>query len=112
MATGISALRARVRAATGHDDALDRAIADALDGGGSDVGDPPGYTASVDQCIALIHRALPGWGWHVGYGPRGILPYASVTDADHSQRFEASAPTVPLALIAALIEARLGVEPG
>lgn len=69
----------------------------------------PGYTASVDTCLALIGRALPGWRWHVGHGPRGILPYAVLTrdegDGPH-RRAEAVAPTVPLALLRALVKAR------
>ena len=83
---------------------LDAAIAEVLDPDhGAD--DPPSYTGSVDACIELVHHVLPGWGWHVGYGPKGILPYAALTHDD--ARHEASAPTVPLALLLALLEAAI-----
>ena len=90
-----------VKAATGSDRDLDRVIFMALGGGD---GEAPPYTSSVDACIDLVHRALPGWGWHVGFGPRGIVPYASLHKDE--TRFEASAPTVPLALLAAALAAR------
>lgn len=99
------ALLAAVKAATGADRALDRAIHDAL-GESADADEAPPYTASVDACLELIHRALPGWGWHVGFGPRGIIPYASLHKDE--ERFEASAPTVPLALLAATLAAAGG----
>ncbi len=104
MQTEISHLLARVRAATGHDVDLDTAI-DAelpLDGG-----DAPAYTASVDACLALIGQALPGWHWHVGYGAKGVMPYARVSDRTNTHRAQATAPTVPLALLDALLQAKL-----
>lgn len=100
-------LERRVAAATGEDRELDRLIAETVDGGNSS---PPGYSSSVDECIALIARALPGWAWHVGHGPTGIMPYASLhrraPAADGSAlRAEATASTVPLALLHAAIKA-------
>ncbi len=89
-----------MKAATGAERALDRAVHEALGDGADEV---PPYTASVDACIELVHGALPGWGWHVGFGPLGIIPYASLHKDE--ARFEASAPTVPLALLAATIAA-------
>jgi len=62
------------------------------------------YSASVDACLALLARHLPGWHWHVGYGVKGIFPYATVSNGGEKQ-FEASAPTVPLALLIAIMEA-------
>jgi hypothetical protein len=64
----------------------------------------------VDSCIALFRRVLPGWHWHIGHGPRGILPYAAVSKAADEPggiRLEAIAPTVPLALLRALLKAKI-----
>jgi len=62
------------------------------------------FSASVDACLALIGRALPEWHWHVGHGPKGILPYASMASDNSSQRVEMVAPTVPLALLGCLVK--------
>ncbi|HET6518667.1 MAG TPA: hypothetical protein VFG47_02470 [Geminicoccaceae bacterium] len=102
MTADLSDLLQRVRAATGHDPDLDAAIA-GLEHRAAEV---PAYTASVDACLALVHRALPGWGWHVGYDARGVIPYAAVSKG--RARHEAGAPTVPLALLAAILRAKTG----
>jgi len=100
----LRSLLKRVEAATGRDTALDRDISRLLDQ--SARGTPvPDYTASVDQCLALIGRALPGWHWHLGYGANGVFPYASL--ANGSRRIETEATTVPLALLAAIVKARM-----
>ena len=104
MSTDLADLLARVRAATGSDRDLDAAIADRLDQGGRGADVPP-YTSSVDACLDLVDRVLPGWHWHVGYGPQGVVPYAAL--ANGPARHEASAPTVPLALLSALLAAKL-----
>ena len=92
----------RLAAATGADAGLDRLIAARLEG--SDAPDPvPDYTASVESCLGLIGRVLLGWHWHVGFGPRGIFPYATLQDSE--DLFEALAPTVPLALLQAVMQA-------
>ena len=77
-----------------------------MDTAASKDGVPP-YTSSVDACLDLIGSTLPKWHWHVGHGPRGILPYASLTcdEAGPAIRVEATAPTVPLALLGALVKA-------
>ena len=100
-------LLAAVKRAIGADPALDRRIASTLDSQFADRSVPP-YTASVDDCIALLDRVLPDWSWHVGYGPKGVLPYASVHNGE--DRFVSSAPTVPLALLAALLTARVAQD--
>jgi hypothetical protein len=101
MSADLRRLLTRAEAATGRDTRLDAAIGEALEG--VDARQPsPDYTASVDSCIALFRRVLPGWHWHIGHGPRGILPYAAVSkDADEI------APTVPLALLRALLKAKI-----
>ena len=96
-----------IRQATGPDSGIDRAVAALLDGGGEDDAVPP-YTSSVDACIALIRRTLPDWHWHVGHGAMGVVPYASMTRNDENAgpvHVEATASTVPLALLGALIRA-------
>lgn len=98
------ALVDKLARATGSDPDLDAAIA-AQFGGRS--ADPPPYTGSVDACIDLVHAQLAGWGWHVGFGPSGVLPYAALHD--DTRRVEASAPTVPLALLRALAAALAAV---
>ena len=105
MPAGLKRLEARIAAATGADRKLDAEIHKAACGARAD--DVPGYTASVDACLALIHARLPAWRWHVGYDPRGILPYVVLTHdlPDEGARVEMAAPTVPLALLGALVKA-------
>lgn len=102
-------LEKRVIAATGGDADLDRLIRDTLDAGN---GASPNYSSSVDDCIALIGTVLPGWAWHVGHGARGIFPYASLhpkgpAEGGSELRAEATASTVPLALLQATVKALL-----
>ena len=97
-------LLAEVKDASGADRDLDRRIAATLEDSAEDEA-APDYTASVDSCLALIGRVLPGWHWHIGFGPRGIFPYATLEEGE--ARFEALAPTVPLALLQVVVSARL-----
>lgn len=102
MSADLEDLLRRITSATGADAELDRLIAARLER--EDPPDPvPDYTASVDSCLAMIGRVLPGWHWHVGFGPRGIFPYATLQDDE--DLFEAIAPTVPLALLQAAVQA-------
>ncbi|MDJ0608631.1 MAG: hypothetical protein QNJ67_06605 [Kiloniellales bacterium] len=103
-AAQLGKLLERVRTATGADRSLDSALVDRFGAEPGAEENPPRYTASTDLCIALVHRVMPGWHWHVGYGPKGILPYATVSTGD--RLYEAIAGTVPLALLSALIQAR------
>ena len=102
MKSAQASLMKRLRQATGPDGGVDTAVA-AMFGGDSDP--VPSYTASVDACIALMRRTLPDWHWHVGHGPSGIVPYASMTRNADDLHVEATAPTVPLALLGALLKA-------
>lgn len=98
---GLRELGARLRAATGSDRELDGAVAKLLDPDRATA--PPDYTASVDRCVELVQRVLPGWSWHVGWDATGVLPYARLRRAE--RLVAASAPTVPLALLRAAVEA-------
>ena len=101
-------LLARLQEASGADQALDRLIADTF-APGEEKGD---WTGSVDNAVALLHRVLPGWHWHVGWGARGVFPYAVVSGGAQHEHFEADAPTVPLALLRAMLKARLAHPEG
>jgi hypothetical protein len=104
-ARDIEALIEHLRAATGSDRGLDAEIArvrqEAIE---TSDAEPEPYTSSVDACIALVHEALPDWSWQVGYGPKGIMAYATVNKG--ANRHDVVAPTVPLALLIALFTAR------
>ena len=103
MVDDLGSLLTALEAATGSDPALDRSVARALDAGGEAGGE---YTASVDHCLGLLATTLPGWTWHVGYGAGGLFPYAALTNGQ--VRVIAEAPTVPLALLVAIVKARIG----
>ncbi len=97
MSVDLDRLRRRIAGATGADRELDRELAALVD----PVEPVPDYTASVDRCIDLVHACLPGWAWHVGWNASGILPYATLHHGEHL--VAAAAPTVPLALLKALL---------
>lgn len=98
---GTEDLERRLDQATGSDRALDQALARLADPAAT--GAAPDYTASVDRTVDLVHALLPGWSWHVGWNATGVLPYATLHQGE--RLVEASAPTVPLALLRALVRA-------
>lgn len=104
MTTALDAIARRLDAATGADRELDRALAEQL---GEEIG-AADYTASVDRCIELVHARLPGWAWHVGWNASGVLPYATLHRQEHL--VAAAGPTVPLALLKALLRALLAEQ--
>ena len=104
MSEELAALARRIDAATGSDRELDAELARVF-GGREPV---PDYSASVDRCIDLVHAAMPGWAWHVGWNASGVLPYASLHLGDRLA--EAAAPTVPLALLKALLRAKVAAD--
>ncbi|MGD9512176.1 MAG: hypothetical protein AB7I59_17935 [Geminicoccaceae bacterium] len=102
----VDGLLDRLERATGSDRDLDAALARAFQ-----IAAPaPDYTASVDRCLDLVRALLPGWAWHVGWNATGILPYATL----HGPQglVAASAATVPLALLKALLRALSVRAPG
>lgn len=102
--TQLAGLLARLQQATGSDRDLDQAIQSVLEpsGGVSEATTAPAYTGSIPLCFSLARRCLPDWTLHLGYGVRGIFPYAALSDRT-DERFEATAPTVPLAVLRALV---------
>lgn len=66
----------------------------------------PLYTASIDAALALVERVLPDWSWNAGNVGEDDMPMANVTEPiDPCRDFSASAPTVPLAILSALLRA-------
>lgn len=105
MSNRLKQLETDLAAATGADTELDAEIHESAYGVRPD--SVPAYTSSVDACLELIHERLPEWHCHIGYGPRGIFPYAMLThDPEQTgARSEKVAPTVPLALLGAFVAA-------
>lgn len=96
----------RVRNATGPDREIDWDVDEALTGEVPDFHGCPRYTASIDAALALVERVLPGWQIAMGTCGEDDIPWACLTEPDDDCRdFPASAPTIPLALIAALLSA-------
>ena len=70
----------------------------------------PGYTASLDAAVRLVEEKLPGWSY--GFAMRGDKlrregcdderAYAWLKNGDQA---DADAPTLPLAILSALLEA-------
>ena len=108
--SALNRLEQKLKQATGPSKKIDRDVSALRQNAPQDEA-VVAYTASVDDCIALINDLLPEWHWHVGHGPMGIFPYASMSldDGKSSARhFEAKAPTVPLALLGVLVKALKG----
>ena len=100
MHSSLRLLQDRIESATGADRDLDAEIARTL---GETDGNALDYTASVDRCLDLLHTRLPAWHWHLGRGPSGMLPYASLTKGKTT--VSADGTTVPLVLLAVIIKA-------
>jgi len=119
-------LLARIEAATGPDRDLDRAIGFALDGWElsgdaenliyvpADVtyyadhpgGMYPSFTESLGAALALVERVNPGWASGFDSGPKTSIAFIDPHDfADRigGGRYLATAKTVPLAILLALL---------
>lgn len=86
---------------------LDMAIWDAT--GGWSVNNPPAYTTSLDDALALAERLRPCWSWSVGQNVhhKYWLAYALVLD-DYRSSFQPTngmAKTPALALCLAILKA-------
>ncbi|MDO6966938.1 hypothetical protein [Rhizobium alvei] len=108
----------KLREATGPDRELDWRIADALDipypwvktdrwppfaKGSLLEKEIPAYTASIDACVALVERMLPGYDW--GFGRDAGAFSAGLSESFHSKIIECFGPTLPLAILRALFQA-------
>jgi hypothetical protein len=93
-------LMRRLAEATGTDGALDRLAAAAF------AVAPGAYSGSVEQARALVAAVFPDARLHVGFDATGLLPYAVLHRGE--ERWEAAAPTLPLAILRAVGKARFG----
>jgi hypothetical protein len=122
-AVKLKELLARVESATGADRELDYAIFDDILGGVYDyetVGEffhrprteafPVEFTKSLDACVALIEKALPGWEVvleiHAAASDAGVYSPAWPKGPNAS----GDGNTPPLALLAATLRALLQIE--
>ena len=106
--SSLVSLAEELEAETGPNRRLDQVIAETLGDGSKTLEEAPPYTSSVDACIALVHTLVPKAHWHVGFGPMGVETYAFLSDG--KRRWDSSAPTVPLALLASLIKTILAAQ--
>lgn len=65
----------------------------------------PTFTASLDAALALVERVLPVCGWAVGKSPSGIGWARCIKP--YQAEFYCEAPTSPLALLTALLTAKI-----
>lgn len=118
----LKALRERVLAATGHDDNLCDAIATALDDwmtghtSSYDQHSKPetfhhrdDYSDSIDAALALVERVLPGWDICLSHG-HGEPWESCIAPPDRAANDIGHAPTLPLAILAALLSALIAKE--
>jgi len=131
----LTELLERVKAATGPDKVLDRDILCIIDGwtyekrgrdrqpwmygAKGERRDPPGVgifgaarpTSSIDAAVALVERKLPGCGYIIGMGretpdePLGACAIYSSLSGEGAELAEEEAPTLPLAVLTALLSA-------
>jgi hypothetical protein len=80
--------------------------------GGTSGGSHPvaAYTASIDAAVALIERVLPGCEWDVSTASGGRAGYEVEIVRPHGGAWTRPGPTPPLALIAALLEAKIAED--
>ncbi|MCR6632021.1 MAG: hypothetical protein NVV74_19325 [Magnetospirillum sp.] len=100
-ATDWAGLLELLERANGPDTAVDAALV-RLGGGGS-------LTASAEAARVWATTLLPGWHAHVGFDVSGVLPYAAFSR--EGCHVEATAPTVPLAILRAAVRALAGDQP-
>lgn len=72
----------------------------------------PTYTASLDATVALVEQVLPGWAWAVmSASPNEDKPWAGLARSRGAMTgFGETAPTAPLALLRALVSAKIEEE--
>jgi hypothetical protein len=102
----LASLLEKVRSAQGPDRALDWHVADAT-GHESFV---PAYTASIDAALALVERKLPGWRVAMYTDGEGKGPCCLALRGDEPVKANCQAPTLPLAILAAMLTALITQE--
>ena len=117
-ARDLTDILARLEAATGPDQELDKLIGAAL-GSNPHITGPVSaagvgitrydhITASLDAALALVERVLPGWAWAIfGPDPSFGLPMceASLAPGDAFSGVKVDGPTPALALLIAMTRA-------
>ncbi len=102
--TTLYTLRDRLAAATGGYGDLDYEIRLALVPRDERTGDDIPFSSSIDAALALVERRLPGWDWMVCRAlPNHLGTVAPPNDGGGT--FDRYAPTTPLAILRALVEA-------
>lgn len=118
----LNALAAEVEAGTGPDRELDARIAELALGAcvytafspwqmssGGATRKVPKYTAKVDAALALLREVLPDSVYEISTAMPGIGPTVAIFDGPRSAEFVmACAPTLPRAIVAAVIRAVAG----
>ena len=72
----------------------------------------PAYTASIDAALALVEKVLPGWRRQIfedrsgGWTARLVSPSSDVVSTDELK----PPPTASLAILAALLRAKIAAE--
>lgn len=111
MSEQLADLLARVKAANGPDRKIDFAVEEIE----SIIINPhlvPNYTASIDACVSLVERVLPGWIWQINSpATKADAAYAWIAErlADGST-FSSLGDTPCFALLAAILSALLAKD--
>lgn len=66
---------------------------------------PPLYTSSIDDAVALVERKLPGWNWSVDRQADEYLGTIYPSGENSESAGEQYGASAPLALLAALLTA-------
>ena len=77
-------------------------------------------TASIDAALVLVERVLPGWSWHIDSEFHGFPAYACLSSKESNgaeepwlleyETHDAKGKTPPLAILAALLRAKIAQE--
>lgn len=106
-------LLARVEGASGPDREISRDLHWLFIGPMTD-GWPPPYTYSIDAALALVERVLPGWGFKceagLGYGISVTIGHVGPNKLYDRPEGWGEGSTLPLAILAALLNAKISQE--
>lgn len=68
------------------------------------------FTESTDAADNLVEQTLPGWSFSSGKTDKGCFAYLWASEGQIKEYGAEDAPSKPLAIIAALLRAKLGGE--